>query len=149
MNTAQLRQHVIEPTLKSLNMHSDAAARLLMGTAAQESQCDPFCCRDKGLGIYQISSQQHRVIWDQYLAFRPDLASLVRGLASQHQFLQNPDQELVTNLAYSTAIAWIIYLRSGDQLPDEDDSQGLGHFWHHHFDHRGEQNAHRLDMACW
>lgn len=149
MDTLKLRQCVIEPTLKSLGMYSCAAVKLLIGTAAQESQCDPFCRRDQGLGIYQISAQQHRAIWDQYLAFKPDLASLVRGLASQHQFLQDPDQELVTNLAYSTAIAWIIYLRSGDPLPNEDDSKGLGHFWHHHFGHHGEQGANHLDMAYW
>lgn len=149
MDAVKLQQYVIEPTLKSLNMYSAAAVKLLMGTAAQESQCDPFCRRETGLGIYQISAQQHRAIWDQYLAFKPDLASLVRGLASQHQFLQQPDQELVTNLAYSTAIAWIIYLQSGDPLPEENDRRGLGHFWCHHFGHHGEQDAHRLDMACW
>lgn len=150
MNTVELRQYVIEPTLKSLNMYSAAAVRLLMGTAAQESQCDPFCRRrEKGLGIYQISSEQHRAIWDQYLAFRPDLASAVRGLASQHQFLKDPDQELVTNLAYSTAIAWIIYLRSEHQLPEEHDRSGLCDFWRHHFSHHGDQTAQHLDMACW
>ena len=56
MDAVKLQQYVIEPTLKSLNMYSAAAVKLLMGTAAQESQCDPFCRRETGLGIYQISA---------------------------------------------------------------------------------------------
>jgi hypothetical protein len=90
------------------------------------------------LGIYQISTQQHRKIWDEYLAFRPDLASAVRGLASQHQFLTSPDDELVTNLAYSTAIAWVIYLSTGKSLPDSSDQHSLCQFCHQYFYHQAD-----------
>jgi hypothetical protein len=39
------------------------------------------------------------------------MASLVRGLASQHDFLSQPHAELATNLSYATAIAWFMYTR--------------------------------------
>lgn len=151
ISAVDLTEHVIKPTLNYLGMHSLAAEKLLLGTAAQESDLDPFYqdCENnsQGIGIYQITSAQHRIVWDQYLAFRPDLASKVRGLASQHQFLKDPDQELKTNLAYSTAIAWVIYLRSEHQLPAADDVDGLGHFWQQNFCHHS--SCHAQDFSRW
>lgn len=40
----------------------------------------------QGHGLYRISELRQRQLWDQHLARDPDLASLVRGLASQHAF---------------------------------------------------------------
>lgn len=147
INPADLAKHVIKPTLQYLGMDSKAAEHLLLGTAAQESNFDPFESFSGGIGIYQISSQEHRRAWDHFLAFKPELASLVRGLASQHQFLHNPDWELKTNLAYSTAIAWVIYLQSGTQLPEADDADGLSQYWENNFCHNN--TGHRSDFARW
>lgn len=61
---------------------------------------------DARYGMYQITRVEHRALWDEQLAFHSDLASKIRGLASQHDFLQDPEQELVVNLRYATAIAW-------------------------------------------
>ena len=147
INASDLTEHVIKPTLDYLGMHSQAAEKLLLGTAAQESDLDPFCQLSQGIGIYQITSAQHRHAWDNYLAFRSDLASKVRGLASQHLFLKDPDQELKTNLAYSTAIALIIYLQSEHQLPEADDVDGLGQFWQQNFCH--QHNCQAQDFSRW
>ena len=133
IDTSHLRQHVIEPTLHYLNMHSPAAIHMLEGVASHESQCNPFSESHQGLGIYQISSEQHRSVWDSYLAFQPDLASLVRGLASQHQFLKAPDSELITNLRYSTAIAWMLFLQSED-CEKKPNSKPLSPYWHKLYD---------------
>lgn len=143
INAVDLLENIIVPTLQALDMGSPAAEKLLLGTAAQESNFDPFSHHHDGIGIYQITPEQHRSAWDDYLAFRPDLASKVRGLASQHQFLKNPDQELRVNLIYSTAIAWVIYLQTENQLPAADDVDGLGQFWKETFCHR----QHALDCA--
>ena len=129
IDAALFSEQVIKPTLEYLQMYSRAAEKLLLGTAAQESNLDPFYQHNQGIGLFQISADQHRHIWDTYLAFLPDLASMVRGLASQRLFLINPDQELKTNLAYSTAIAWVIYLQSECQLPEPEDIDGLCQCW--------------------
>ena len=71
-----------------------------------------FSARNEGLGMFHITSAQHRDIWDRYLAYNPEMASRVRGLASQRVFLSEPDKELQTNLGYCTAIAWLLYMRS-------------------------------------
>lgn len=115
----ELREYVIQPTLKQLGEWSLAAETLLLGTAAKASGLG-FHLKtsdSKGIGLYQITPQQHLSIWDHYLVHNPDLASKVRGLASQREFLASPDAELATNLSYATAIAWMIYRRELEQLP--------------------------------
>ncbi len=129
MNAFELRDQIIGPTLRYLGVDSTVAEELLLGTAALESQLNPLHKDTAGLGIYQIAPEQHRQIWDTYLAFKPDLASKVRGLASQHRFLQDPDSELSWNLSYATAIAWLIYQREDIVLPQPCDAAQLGRLW--------------------
>src|SRR5690606_9814258 len=146
----ELRTLVIRPTLEHLGESGEQAAaaeNLLLGTAAQESGLG-FHLRLKracGLGIYQITPQIHLNVWDRYLIDHPDLASLIRGLASQHEFLAHPHAELATNLSYATAIAWMIYRRTGRPLPAADDVAGLARYWFRHFPHRSSNTA--LDFS--
>ena len=128
-----LRTFVIADTLRYLHAWSRSAENLLTGTAIQESGLG-FCLKSGGrLGIYHISPMHHRAVWDQYLVNDPEKASLVRGLAGQHSFIENPHLELLTNLRYATAIAWCIYEKSGCTLPPAGDIWGLGTIWHRHF----------------
>jgi len=131
-----LRKLVIRETLRYLDDWSPAAENLLLGTAIQESGMG-FCLREgRGYGIYHISANTHRAIWDKYLIDHPEQASRVRGLAGQHSFLEDPQGELTTNLKYATAIAWYVYKRTGKTLPDADDLNGLAEIWHRHFHSR-------------
>jgi hypothetical protein len=89
---------------------------------------------DAGIGIYKIRKDIHHRVWDEFLAFDADLASKVRGFASQREFLANPDMELAINLGYATAIAWGVYALNQAVLPDdENDHQALAHCWHQYF----------------
>ncbi|NVK39458.1 MAG: hypothetical protein HWE18_16135 [Gammaproteobacteria bacterium] len=134
----ELRHLVIRPTLEYLGQYSLAAESLLMGTAAVESAMGYELKQQqgRGLGVYHITPRSHQLLWDQYLAKHPDLASKVRGLASQHEFLANPHSELTTNLRYATAIAWLLYARKGKSLPDAKDVTAMAKFWHRHFHSR-------------
>lgn len=134
----ELRHLVIRPTLKYLNQYSLAAETLLIGTAAVESGMGYELKQHhrRGLGIYHITPRSHQLLWDLYLAKDPDLASKVRGLASQHEFLLDPHSELTTNLRYATAIAWLLYERKNKALPKADDLQAMAKFWHRHFHSR-------------
>jgi hypothetical protein len=107
-----LQQQVIQPTLKYLGAWTAPIENFLLSAAVNAPDLGLFCARKEGLGIFHITPKQHRDIWDNYLAFNPDLASRIRGLASQRAFLSNPDNELQTNLSYCTAIAWLLYDRS-------------------------------------
>ena len=107
-----LREQVIRPTLKYLGAWTDSTESFLLDIAIYAPELGLFSVRNDGLGLFHITTAQHRDIWDRYLAFNPDMASRVRGLASQRAFLSNPDSELQTNLSYCTAIAWLLYQRS-------------------------------------
>ena len=115
-SAAVLKDQVIQPTLEYLGAWTPATEEFLLTTALDAPEVGLFSCRSDGLGIYHITTGQHRDIWDKYLAFNPDLASKVRGLASQRAFLRDPDNELQTNLSYCTAIAWLLYQRSNPGL---------------------------------
>lgn len=127
-----LRHLVIRDTLHALNDWSLAAENLLLGTAAQESGLGGWS-KGSRIGIYRITPTMHRAIWDKYLILNPPLASEVRGMAGQHSFLKSPHNELATNLKYATAIAWMVYRRSNQKLPDAHNLPDLGKFWLRHF----------------
>lgn len=129
----ELRHLVIRETLQELGDWSAANENLLLGTAAQESGLGLKLKAGRLAGIYHISPAAHRGVWDKYLINHPDLASVVRGLAGQRSFFQDPHGELVTNLKYATAIAWLIYKRSGRALPESSAPEELAKFWHRHF----------------
>ena len=107
-----LREQVIQPTLKYLGVWAHDTEAFLLSAATNAPELGLFSARHDGLGIFHITPKQHRDIWDTHLAFNPDLASRVRGLASQRAFLSDPDNELQTNLSYCTAIAFLLYERS-------------------------------------
>ncbi len=133
----ELRLLVIRPTLKHLRAWSAGMENLLLGTAAQESQLGFHLKlgRRHGLGLYQIQPHTHREIWDRFLINHPALASKVRGLASQRDFLDHPHSELTTNLRYATAIAWLVYRAAGIDRVDEANIRTMAKLWHRHFHH--------------
>lgn len=119
-----LRDQVIRPTLEYLGAWTPAAEAFLLQTAINTPDVGLFSSRQEGLGLFHITAAQHRDLWDRYLAFNPDYASRVRGLASQRAFLSDPDSELQTNLSYCTAIAWLLQERAGGfvEQPDAGES---------------------------
>ena len=133
----EIRELVIRPTLRQLHRSSAGMENLLLGTAAQESEMGLHLkySRRRGLGIYQIPPQSHKAVWDRYLVDHPALASKVRGLASQRDFLEHPHAELTTNLRYATAIAWLVYRAAGISEIAADDIYGMARAWHRHFHH--------------
>ena len=149
----EMRRYVIAPCLQHLDDWSPVAENLLLGTAAVESGLGHHLLNAAypGLGIYRITPQKHTQIWDQYLAFCPDLASKVRGLASQREFLNHPHAELTTNLSYATAIAWMIYKSSRATLSSADDVEDLAGLWQRYFptdQHREPQDFIREYQRC-
>ena len=111
ISSQDLREQIIHPTLSYLDKSGIAAENLLVAIINQKRhKFQANASHTKGLGPYQIDSITHQLVWDKFLAFRPELASRIRGLASQRAFLEDPHSELATNLCYATAIAWIVYI---------------------------------------
>jgi len=120
----QFRDLVIRPTLIEVGMHSTAAENLLLGTAIKESGLRFLRQHGNGpaLGVYQIEPATHADIWTNYLKFRPE-----------SRIQRRPDSSLITDLAYSTVIARLVYWRRPEPMPDADDVEGLGAYWKQHY----------------
>lgn len=142
----ELSQHVIRPTLLYLGRHSTAAEALLLGAAACQSGLGAALDDKHGHGLYRISAHSHQHLWDSHLARDPDLASQVRGLASQHAFLTAPHLELTVNLRYATAIAWMLIESTEHELPAADDLLGMAQLWRRVFKPHGRT---RDFVAAW
>ncbi|MGH8354797.1 MAG: hypothetical protein ACRERY_14925 [Pseudomonas sp.] len=134
---SELRQHVIRPTLVYLGRHSPTAEALLLGAAASQSALGAALDDRRGHGLYRIAELRHQLLWDRHLARDPELASRVRGLASQHAFLASPHLELTVNLRYATAIAWLLVEAADTPLPAADDLLGLARVWRQVFQPQG------------
>ncbi len=142
-----LRQGIIVPTLSWLGITEHGADSLLLGTLLACASL-PADKRPAGaIGPFAITPECHLSLWDDYLAQDPDLASRVRGLASQRGFLQDPHAELGFNLGYASAIAWLIYQRQAICLNGHTDLRGLARLWQTAYPHQGGRASDFL--AAW
>jgi len=132
-----LLENILRPTLAYLGVRCVAMEQLLLGTLLTTARLSAVQRGHQAVGAYAITPQLHTEVWDQYLAAQPELASKVRGLASQHCFLQNPHAELGYNLAYATAIAWLIYDRQQLPITAGSDLPSLARIWERSYPHKG------------
>lgn len=120
LNVRDFRLHVIQPTLKAIELYSEPAERLVLGTALVESNLSALDQSSDGVlgpayGLYQIEPWVMRDLFDSYIRHRPALYSAVSALVAPRPTLE---QQLVTNLAFATAICRVIYRRRPEPLPE-------------------------------
>ncbi|MDF1764696.1 MAG: hypothetical protein P1U57_14955 [Oleibacter sp.] len=135
--------YVIRPTLTKMGVNDPAAEQLLLATAAIESSLGMTLKSQsqRGSGLFRMHGLTHRNIWDDYLAMRADLASQVRGMASQREFLNDPHAELATNLRYAAALAWLAYVRQPNfKLPAHPSVRQLGELWKQFYHPRNDKS---------
>jgi len=117
---------VVIPTLKELDMYSEEACLLVVGTAIQESRLHYLKQIPSGIakGVCQMEEATHDDIWDNFLAYKPEIKAKLMGLA-------NPTMDLVDqlkgNLYYSVAMCRIHYYRVSEALPS--DLKGMAKYW--------------------
>lgn len=128
IDVRQFRFTVVRPVLHHLDLWSQSAENFLLGTAVQESGLTHLRQLGQGpaLGLYQIEPVTERDVHLNFLKYRPHLSMLVNELLAP---MPDHAQQLITNLAYATAIARIIYLRCPDPLPDSGDPVGMARYW--------------------
>lgn len=132
LNAKHLRDYVVRPALQHVGLWSEPAERLVMGTAAQESGLEALHQIGGGpaLGLWQMESETHDDIWENYLAFRAALARRVLTLAPfcGQQIRPNADT-LIGNLYYAAVMCRLKYLRDPAPLPDKQDIAGMAATW--------------------
>jgi len=124
----QFRSMIIRPTLVKLDLWSEAAENLIIGTAAQESGLRYLKQLGNGpaLGLYQCEPATHADIYTHFLSYREELKEKVIAFLVPNTAISD---NLVFNMWYSTAICRIHYLRVQAKLPEKDDIQGLAHYY--------------------
>jgi len=146
MNVQQLRTYIIKPVLEELDPcipYSESAVRLLLGTAAVESDCGKYLKQIQGpaSSIYQIEPATHNDTYKNFLNYRPLLKERVLTLKIPNATIDS----IIGNLYYSTAIARIKYYRSPRKLPDVDDLEGMAEMWR--YDYNSIDGAHDNEAA--
>lgn len=120
MKAKQLREHVIEPTLRSLGMWSKQAEDLLLETACQESHCGEYirqlgCSGYTGaFGIYQMEIATARDIYDRFINKRPAIKKVIDEIKGPSLAMH---EAMTVNLAYATALARIKYYLDPKPIP--------------------------------
>lgn len=135
IDPGQFVAEIVSPTLERLGLNSLAARRLLLGTAVAESGL-VYLRQHRGgpaLGLYQIEPATHRDLYNNWLLFKPDWREKALRFAAQRDSGRPDDAQLVTNLAYATAIARLVYYRRPEPLPRAENLQGLARYWKDHF----------------
>ena len=132
IDVEHFRLHVVRATIMSLRLWSMAAENLLVGTALVESRLTYLRQFDAGpaRGLYQIEPATHDDIWERYLKYRKSLKARIGALLAP---TPSRIDQLMTNLAYATAIARLVYYRHPEPLPVPGDVEALGHYYKKYF----------------
>jgi len=127
MKAQLIRENIIRPVLQALDLYSESAVQLLLGTAIQESHLTYRRQLGDGpaLGLWQMEPMTHEDCWDNYLHFNPILAHKV---LTAGKLLERPMvAELQANDSYACAMARVKYLRIPDTIPFGLESQAA--YW--------------------
>ena len=124
-----LRLLVVRPALQQINLWSQDAENLVMGTAAQESRLQYLHQLGNGpaKGLFQMEPATHNDIWDNYLKYHDDWADTLRTMTVTG-YMGTPDpNEMVWNLMYAAAMCRVFYRRKPGRLPY--DVEGMAAYW--------------------
>jgi hypothetical protein len=123
LDARQLRKLVIRPALLEIELWSEAAEQLVLGTAIVESRLSFIKQLGSGpaSGLWQIEPDTHRDVYENFLEYREGLYDQVMGLSAPGQTFE---ENLMSNMQYGAAICRICYYRAPKALPDEGDLEG-------------------------
>ena len=126
LDPQQLRDLVIRPTLQRLDLWSDAAEELVLGTAIQESGLQFLQQLGGGpaRGLWQMERATHDDLWTNFLHYHTKLGLNVLG-----PYVKPDHSRLAWDLAYACAMCRIAYLRCPDALPPAGDIAGQAACW--------------------
>jgi hypothetical protein len=133
VNLENLRELVIRPALQYIELWSQAAENLVLGTALVESNAE-YLHQVKGpaLGLWQMEPATHDDIWDNFLKYRATLRELVQDLQSPAQIMSG-STALIGNLYYGAAMCRVHYWRATEALPQAKDADGMAKYWKAHY----------------
>lgn len=130
MNKITLK-NLISSVIKEIGMYSEDAVNLLMGTAAQESHLGKYRKQIGGgpaLGIFQMEPATFNDIVNNYLRYKPELASRIERVARISRFKA---EDIKNNDLLAICMARVHYLRVKEAIPS--DLEGWARYWKRYF----------------
>jgi len=122
LNKKQLKERVIEPTLKQLGLYSSDAVELLLMIAAHESVKGEYIAQITGpaRGIYQMEGATHNDIIKWLKANKPVIYAQISLLVTEVS-----TDMMMYDLRYATAMARVFFLRFPEALPSGSDVDAM------------------------
>ena len=126
---------VCKPTLLYLGLYSESAAKLVMGTAVQESGLVYLHQLGNGpaRGVYQMEPETFRWLFNSWVHNRAELYDKLASLLGDWRAGQSPETELDGNLYFATAMCRVRYLAVQASLPDARNLSGLAQYWKQYY----------------
>lgn len=127
MTPSEFRIEVIRPVLKKLELWSEEAEELLLGTAIHESGGLKKVRQSAGgpaLSYFQIEPATLYDLYDNFLRFRPELKEHLDQFQVPALSLA---ENLTMNAAYATAAARLQYYRIPEAIPSS--VKGQAEYW--------------------
>lgn len=138
MNTQQIREYVVRPTLQRLTNvvpYTQAAENLVFGTGLVESA---YGAIDQGApgpgpayGFWQMENPTYTDLWNNFIRGRPALRDLLLAMSSGG--IYQPVTELHGNLFYAAAMCRVQYMRASAPLPIAIDVAGMAAYWKQYY----------------
>ncbi len=147
MTPDEFLAEVVAPALTALDLDSQAARELLLGTALQESALRNIQqMGGPALGYFQMEPATHDDIWENFLAYRPDLAARVKALLPDGEPLAS---DLLTCPVYAAAMARVKYYRCPAPLPAAGDLEAQAAYYKRWYNTPGGAATVAEYMANW
>lgn len=147
MDVSNFRE-IVRSSLQIIDLWSQSAENLLMGTALIESNCGHFIRQVNGpaLGPFQCEEVTYCDVL-RWLS-RSNYSRLKKScLAACYADTAFPFQALTWNFRWAAIIARLHYYRIEEPLPQADDVQGLALYWKKYYNtYEGAGNPERFEV---
>lgn len=124
-----LRNFVINPTLKKISLWTQARENILVMTICNETMGQSLVQKDgPALGIYQIEPATYKSLLDTLS--HPDNKLLkISMLSACYSVVYLPEDALIWNLKWATCMAALVYHRHEEPLPEADNIVQLAEYY--------------------
>lgn len=129
LNINQFRELIVKSTLNDLLMYSESAEELMVFTCAVESLGGTYIKQVNGpaLGIYQMEPGTYNDIWQNYIKSNGSL--MMKFLSNFHIAFMPPEETLIYDLRFATAMTRLFYDRIKAPLPAANDIDAIWSYY--------------------
>ena len=133
LNPKQFRELIVRRALSEVDLWSEAAENLVMGTAAQESHLRYLKQLGGGpaLGLFQVEPFTYNDYWENFVDDRDDLRESI--LAAIRTTGEPQPDRVIWDLRYAAIMCRIHYRRIPKPLPEATDVWALARYWKRYY----------------